>query len=122
MPGLFGLEPTPRNRGLLSLRAVNSLKKVFGANQPAWLTLLSPAAVNVSLNTAVTLTGRFAGSCGSFCAVTVIGGNDVVSGGVCALALTETKTAKTAKDSLALRASRPLRSSSCVGFGIREFS
>ena len=30
-PGLFGLEPTPRNRGLLSLRAVNSLKNVFGA-------------------------------------------------------------------------------------------
>jgi len=29
--GLAGLEPRPRNRGLLSLRAVKSLKKVFGA-------------------------------------------------------------------------------------------
>src|SRR5262245_47718421 len=86
MPGLLGLEPTPRKRGLLSLRAVNSLKNVFGANHPAWLTLLNASAVNVSFATAVTLTGRFAGSSGSFCAATVMGGSDVVSGGVCASA------------------------------------
>jgi hypothetical protein len=69
----------------------------------------------VSLDTAVTLTGRFAGSCGSFCAVTVIGGNDVVSGG-CALAPAGTKHAKPAKAA----------KMSCRGFdlmfGIREFS
>src|SRR6266850_2600481 len=111
MPGLLGLDPTPRNRGLLSLRAVNSLKKVLGANQPAWLTLLSPAAVNVSLDTAVTLTGRFAGSCGSFCAVTVIGGNDVVSG-ACAAAYAG-----------ASRTSKPHETPALsVLFGIREFS
>ena len=46
-------------RGLLSLRAVNSLKNVFGANQPASLTLRSAAVLNVSFRTAVTLTGRF---------------------------------------------------------------
>jgi hypothetical protein len=76
-PGLLGLAPTPRNRGLLSLRAVNSLKYVFGANQPASLTLCSASCISVSLETAVTLTGRFAGSSGSFCAVTVIGGSVV---------------------------------------------
>src|SRR5436190_19298413 len=69
----------PRIRGLLSLRAVNSLKNVFGANHPASLTVLRASAVNVSLTTAVTLTGRFCGSSGCFCAVTVIGGNVVVS-------------------------------------------
>src|SRR3954454_8641041 len=103
MPGLLGLEPTPRKRGLLSLRAVNSLKNVFGANHPAWLTLLNASAVNVSLETAVTLTGRFAGSSGSFCAVTVIGGSDVVSGGACAAASAGASTrASSAHDTPAL--------------------
>src|SRR4030095_7755109 len=86
MPGLLGLEPTPRNRGLLSLRAVNSLKKVFGANHPAWLTLLNASAFNVSLEIAVTMIGRFAGSCGSFFADTVTSGSVVVSGVCCAAA------------------------------------
>src|SRR5262245_56052591 len=112
MPGLAGLEPMPRNRGLLSLRAVNSLKKVFGANHPAWLTLLNAPALNVSLETAVTLTGRFAGSSGSFCAVTVIGGSEVVSG-VCAAASAGPSTT----------ASNPHNTPSLtVRFGIREFS
>jgi hypothetical protein len=31
MAGLAGLEPTPRNRGLLSFRAEKSEKYVFGA-------------------------------------------------------------------------------------------
>src|SRR5438128_2100587 len=103
MPGLPGLDPTPRKRGLLSLRAVNSLKNVFGANQPAWLTLVKASTVNVSLTTAVTLTGRFAGSCGSFCAVTSIGGNVVVSGGVCAAA-PNTEDTKDTKDTKEIRA------------------
>src|ERR1043165_1393479 len=71
----------PRMRALLSLRAVNSLKKVFGANHPAWLTLRRSSAVNVSPGTAVTLTGRFWGSSGAFCAVTVIGAGATVAGG-----------------------------------------
>src|SRR5438552_1834640 len=74
MPGLVGLAPTPRNRGLLSFRALNSLKKVFGAYHPAWLIAFSPFSNSVSLETVVTLTGKFCGSSGSFCAVTVIGG------------------------------------------------
>src|SRR6266446_340389 len=84
MPGFVGLAPIPRIRGLLSFRAVNSLKKMFGANHPASLTVRRAALVNVSLRTAVTLTGRFCGSSGSFCAVTVIGGNVVYSGGCAA--------------------------------------
>src|SRR6266446_10930438 len=84
MPGLVGLAPTPRNRGLLSFRALNSLKKVFGAYHPAWLIAFSPFSNSVSLETVVTLTGKFCGSSGSFCAVTVIGGNVVYSGGCAA--------------------------------------
>src|ERR1043165_7110201 len=76
----------PRMRALLSLRAVNSLKKVFGANHPAWLTLRRSSAVNVSPGTAVTLTGRFWGSSGAFCAVTVIGGSVRVAAGCGAVA------------------------------------
>ena len=71
----------PRKRGLLSLRAVNSLKKVFGAYPDASLMLRMPAFSSVSFETAVTLTGSFCGSSGSFCAVTVIGGSVVRSGG-----------------------------------------
>src|SRR6187549_1524662 len=76
----------PRNRALLSFRAVNSLKYVFGANQPAWLTELRPADISVSPSTAVTLNGSVWGSSGSFCAVTVTGGSDTVTGGCCAAA------------------------------------
>ena len=46
--GLFGLEPMPRKRALLSLRAVNSLKNVFGAYCAASLTLRTPASSIVS--------------------------------------------------------------------------
>src|SRR5437762_5299771 len=97
----------PRIRGLLSLRAVNSLKNVFGANHPASLTVLRASAVNVSLNTAVTLTGRFCGSSGCFCAVTVIGGSVVVS--VCATTGADERSARDA----------PATSDR---FGIHEFS
>src|SRR5262245_7924205 len=86
MAGLLGLAPIPRKRALLSLRAVNSLKKVFGANQPASLTLRNPAAVRVSPSTGVTLTGSVCGSSGTFCATTVIGGSVTVTGGCCAAA------------------------------------
>jgi hypothetical protein len=54
---LLGLEPTPRNRALLSFRALNSLKNVFGANTAASLTLRTAAASSVAPGTAVTLTG-----------------------------------------------------------------
>src|SRR6185503_1096225 len=69
--GLFGLEPMPRKRALLSLRAVNSLKKVFGAYCAASLTLSTPAFSMVSWVTAVTLTGASWTFSGSFCARTV---------------------------------------------------
>jgi phage tail sheath gpL-like len=94
------------------LRAVNSLKKVLGENQPAWLTLVSASATRVSLGTAVTLTGRLPGSCGSFWAVTVIGGSAVVKG-VCAAAGEQmSQDASNPHDAATLR----------VLFGIREFS
>src|SRR5438093_9386058 len=116
-----------RKRGLLSLRAVNSLKNVFGANQPAWLTLVKASTVKVSFTTAVTLTGRLVGSCGSFCAVTSIGGNVVVSGGVCAAAAgtKDTMDTKDTKDTKEVRAELAT-SFRCrardLMIGIREFS
>ena len=73
--GLPGLEPMPRNRGLLSFRAVNSVKLTFGAKIPASLTIRMPARSMVSAETAVTLTGSLRGSSGSFCAVTVTDGS-----------------------------------------------
>ena len=69
--GLFGLEPMPRKRALLSLRAVNSLKNVFGAYCAASLTLSTPAFSIVSRVTAVTLTGASWTFSGSFSARTV---------------------------------------------------
>ena len=71
MPGLFGLELMPRKRALLNLRAVHSVKTVLGARMAASLTRRMPAASMVSRVTAVTLTGTFWRSAGSFCAVTV---------------------------------------------------
>ena len=71
MAGLFGLEPMPRMRALLNLRAVPSVKIVLGDRIAASLTSLMPAASIVSRVTAVTLTGTFWRSSGSFCAVTV---------------------------------------------------
>src|ERR1041385_6047464 len=61
-------------RGLLNFRALNSLKNTLGANHPASLTVRRSSAAIVSRDTGVTLTGRFAGSSGTFCAVTSIGG------------------------------------------------
>ena len=71
MPGLFGLELMPRKRALLSFLADHSVKKVFGAKIAASLTMWMPALSMVSFDTAVTLTGTFCLSSGSFCAVTV---------------------------------------------------
>ncbi len=73
-PGLAGLAPTPRKRALLSFRALNSLKNVFGAKPAASLTVRTASSSSVARVTAVTLTGSVCGSAGSFCAVTVIGG------------------------------------------------
>jgi hypothetical protein len=47
----------PRILGLLSLRAVNSVKCVFGENMAASLMNVTPAAFSKSAGTAVTLTG-----------------------------------------------------------------
>ena len=55
--GFAGLEPMPRNRGLLSFRAVNSVNETFGAKIAASLTMRMPARSIVSADTAVTLTG-----------------------------------------------------------------
>ena len=48
MPGLFGLEPMPRNRALLSFRADHSVKKVLGAKIAASLTMWMPGVVDAS--------------------------------------------------------------------------
>ncbi len=77
MPGLAGLELMPRNRALLSLRAVNSEKNVFGAKIAASLTMRAPESASVCPETAVTLTGTFCASSGSFVAVTVTVGSVV---------------------------------------------
>ena len=42
--GFAGLAPMPRNRGLLSLRALKSVKKTFAAYSPASRRLVAPAA------------------------------------------------------------------------------
>ncbi len=72
--GLPGLAPMPRMRELLSLRAVNSVNETLGAKIAASLTMRMPALSMVSAETAVTLTGSFRASSGSFCAVTVTEG------------------------------------------------
>ena len=77
MPGLAGLELMPRNRALLSFLAVNSEKNVFGAKIAASLTIRAPESASVCLETAVTLTGTFCASAGSFVAVTVTVGSVV---------------------------------------------
>ena len=78
--GLFGLAPMPRIRALLSLRAVNSVNETFGAKTMASLAVRIPALSSVSDETALTLTGSFRASSGSFCAVTVTGGTVTRSG------------------------------------------
>ena len=84
--GFAGLEPMPRNRALLSLRAVNSVNNVFGAKIAASLMARSPESVIVCAVTAVTLAGTSLTSVASFCAVTITVGNVTVGGVVCAKA------------------------------------
>ena len=79
--GLFGLDPMPRKRALLNLRAVNSVKCVFGARIAASLTTRTPRLSSTSFVTAVTLSGSDRRSAGSFCAVTVTGGRPTRSSG-----------------------------------------
>src|SRR5688572_20066814 len=84
MAGLFGLEPMPRKRALLTLRAVNSVNTVFGAKIAASVMARSPESVIVCAVTAVTLAGSSLMSVASFCAVTITVGNVTVGGVVCA--------------------------------------
>ena len=75
MLGLAGLDPIPRNRGLLSLRAVKSEKCVLGEKIATSRTVETLPFVSASPDTAVTLTGSVCKSAGSFCAVTVTVGS-----------------------------------------------
>src|SRR5687768_6694732 len=88
MAGLAGLEPRPRNRGLLNLRAVKSVQYVFGARRDASPMVVSPPFHSGWSGTSEMLTGRFCGSAGSFWAVTVTVGRVTAGGGVCADATT----------------------------------
>ena len=58
MAGLAGLEPIPRNRGLLSLRAVKSESR-YSAHKSTPRARCTPAPESVSCDTAVTLTARW---------------------------------------------------------------
>ena len=69
--GLAGLEPMPRKRALLTLRAVNSVKTVLGAKIAASVMARSPELAMVCAVTAVTLAGTSFTSAASFCAVTM---------------------------------------------------
>ena len=69
--GLAGLEPMPRNRALLTLRAVNSVNTVFGAYHAASVITRRPASAIVVAVTTVTLAGTALTSSASFCAVTM---------------------------------------------------
>ena len=75
MLGFAGLDQMPRNRGLLSLRAVKSENCVLGEKMAASRTRDTPAFASMAPETAVTLTGSDWGSAGSFCAVTVMVGS-----------------------------------------------
>ena len=59
-PGCPGSNRCRGTCGLLSFRAVNSVKLTFGAKIPASLTMRMPARSMVSAETAVTLTGSLA--------------------------------------------------------------
>ena len=71
MAGLAGLEPMPRKRALLTLRAVNSVNSEFGAKITASVIAINPESVMVFDVTAVTLPGTFLTSVASFSAVTM---------------------------------------------------
>src|SRR5436190_22359397 len=78
MAGLPGLAPMPRNRALLTLRAVNSVNTVLGAKIAASVTALKPASRIVAAVTAVTLAGTSFTSAGSFSAVTITVGSTML--------------------------------------------
>ena len=73
--GLDGLDPMPRNRALLTLRAVNSVNMVFGAKMPASVTFSAPGITRwSSAVTGVMLAGTVFRSAASRSAVTMTGG------------------------------------------------
>jgi hypothetical protein len=84
--GLAGLDPTPRNRALLSLRAVNSVKTVFGTVMAASDTMATPARASISAVIAVRLRGSFCALAGSFWAVTMTSGRTTCGVGAWAAA------------------------------------
>src|SRR5262245_27151129 len=110
----------PRKRALLSLRALNSVKKVFGAYIAASLMMPTPASSSVVDGTAVTLTGRFRGSAGSFWAVTVTGGSSIEAAGAC-WARAEAAPATHSSRGVKTRPDRCLERTS-TGVGIRGLS
>ena len=57
----------------------------MGAKTPASLTIVTPDFSSMSAGTVVTLTGSVFGSAGSFCDVTVTGGNVIFGGADCPL-------------------------------------
>ena len=61
-PGFMGEAPMPRNRGLLSLRALNSVKIVFGAWMAASFTVRIAALSRKSRPATVALSGRLSRS------------------------------------------------------------
>src|SRR5688572_3470919 len=84
MAGLAGLEPMPRKRALLTLRAVNSVNSEFGAKITASVIARNPESLIVCAVTAVTLAGTSLTSADSFSAVTTTVGRVTVGGFDCA--------------------------------------
>ena len=74
----------PRNRALLTLRAVNSVNTEFGAKITASVIARNPESLMVCAVTAVTLAGTSFTSADSFSAVTTTVGNVMVGGVDCA--------------------------------------
>src|SRR5690349_5214800 len=73
--GFAGLAPMPRKRALLTFRAVNSVKVVFGAKMLASVIDCSAESLIVAFVTAVMLAGTVCTSDASFSAVTITVGN-----------------------------------------------
>src|SRR4030095_11510302 len=78
MAGLPGLDPMPRKRALLTLRAVNSVKTVFGAKIAASVIARRPAFSIVAAVTAVMLAGTSLISDASLSAVTMTVGRTML--------------------------------------------
>src|SRR5687768_5642937 len=74
----------PRNRALLTLRAVNSVNTEFGAKITASVIARNPESLMVCAVTAVTLARPSFRSADSFSGVTTTGGNVTVGGCDCA--------------------------------------